>query len=122
MSTAAGTIKKVSLELGVNAPFLVFDDADIDAAVAGAITAKFRNSGQTCVAVNRFFVQDGVFDAFAKKLTAAVKKLKIGNGLDEGVQVGPLISKDGLDKVKAHVKDAIDGGADRKSVEKGKRV
>src|SRR5690606_11706985 len=82
MANAAGTIKKVSLELGGNAPFLVFDDADIDATVKGAITAKFRNSGQTCVAVNRFYVQDGVFDAFAKKLTTAVKKLKVGNGLD----------------------------------------
>ncbi|MGV3763096.1 NAD-dependent succinate-semialdehyde dehydrogenase [Parapedobacter sp.] len=112
MANAAGTIKKVSLELGGNAPFLVFDDADIDAAVKGAITAKFRNSGQTCVAVNRFYVQDGAFDAFAKKLTAAVRKLKTGNGLDEEVDVGPLISKDGLEKVKAHVKDAIDGGAE----------
>lgn len=111
MANAAATIKKVSLELGGNAPFLVFDDADIDAAVKGAITAKFRNSGQTCVAVNRFYVQDGVFDAFAKKLTTAVKKLKVGNGLDEGVDVGPLISQDGLEKVKTHVKDAIDRGA-----------
>ena len=112
MANAAGTVKKVSLELGGNAPFLVFDDADIDAAVSGAITAKFRNSGQTCVAVNRFYVQNAAFDAFASKLTAAVKKLKVGNGLDEDVQVGPLISKDGLDKVKAHVKDALDGGAE----------
>src|SRR5690606_25649687 len=111
MANAARTIKKVSLELGGNAPFLVFDDADIDAAVAGAITGKFRNSGQTCVAVNRFYVQDGVFDAFSKKLTAAVKKLKVGNGLDAGVEVGPLIGEDGLDKVKAHVKDALDRGA-----------
>ncbi|HWL00483.1 MAG TPA: NAD-dependent succinate-semialdehyde dehydrogenase, partial [Parapedobacter sp.] len=111
MANAADTIKKVSFELGGNAPFLVFDDADVNPAVAGAITGKFRNSGQTCVAVNRFYVQDGVFDTFAKKLTAAVKKLKVGNGLDAGVQVGPLISQDGLDKVKLHVKDAIDGGA-----------
>lgn len=111
MANAAGTIKKVSLELGGNAPFLVFDDADFDAAVAGAITAKFRNSGQTCVAVNRFYVQDGAFDAFAKKLTAAVNKLKVGNGLDEGVHVGPLINQEGLDKVEAHVQDALDGGA-----------
>ncbi len=112
MANAAITIKKISFELGGNAPFLVFDDADIDAAVTGAITAKFRNSGQTCVAVNRFYVQDDVFNAFAKKLTAAVKKLKVGNGLDGGIQVGPLISQDGLDKVKAHVKDAIDSGAE----------
>lgn len=111
MANAAGTIKKVSFELGGNAPFLVFGDADIDAAVAGAITAKFRNSGQTCVAVNRFYVQDEVFDTFAKKLTTAVKKLKVGNGLDDGVQVGPLISAEGLIKVKNHVKDAIEKGA-----------
>lgn len=111
MEQASATIKKISLELGGNAPFLVFDDADIDAAVQGAIAGKFRNSGQTCVSVNRFLVQDGVFDAFAKKLTAAVKKLKTGNGLDEGVQVGPLINQDGLDKVKAHVADAISKGA-----------
>lgn len=111
MEQASATIKKISLELGGNAPFLVFDDADIDAAVSGAIAGKFRNSGQTCVSVNRFLVQDGVFDAFAKKLTAAVKKLKTGNGLDEGVQVGPLINQGGLDKVKAHVADAVSKGA-----------
>lgn len=111
MALAATTIKNVSFELGGNAPFLVFDDADVDAAVQGAITGKFRNSGQTCVSINRFFVQDGIFDSFAKKLTTAVKKLKVGNGLDESVQVGPLINQDGLEKVKAHVKDAIDKGA-----------
>ncbi|WP_353125633.1 NAD-dependent succinate-semialdehyde dehydrogenase [Parapedobacter pyrenivorans] len=111
MAQAATTIKRVSFELGGNAPFIVFDDADINAAVAGAITGKFRNSGQTCVAVNRFFIQDKVFDIFAKKLTSAVKKLKIGNGLDEGIQVGPLINQDGLDKVIVHVKDAIANGA-----------
>ncbi len=111
MAQAAGTVKKVSLELGGNAPFLVFDDADIDAAVEGAITGKFRNSGQTCVSINRFYVQDAIFDHFAGKLTTAVKKLKVGNGLDEQVQVGPLINRDGLEKVKAHVKDAIDNGA-----------
>lgn len=112
MARAAGTIKNVSFELGGNAPFLVFDDADIEAAVQGAITAKFRNAGQTCVSVNRFYVQDAVFDSFAKQLTTAVKKLKVGNGLDEGVQVGPLINQDGLDKVKAHVKDATEHGAE----------
>ncbi|WP_257658302.1 NAD-dependent succinate-semialdehyde dehydrogenase [Parapedobacter lycopersici] len=111
MEQAAGTIKKVSLELGGNAPFLVFDDADIDAAINGAIAGKFRNSGQTCVSVNRFLVQDGIFDAFAKKLTAAVKKLRVGNGLEEGVQVGPLINQKGLEKVKAHVADALTKGA-----------
>ncbi len=111
MAQAADTIKKVSLELGGNAPFLVFDDADLDAAVVGAIAGKFRNSGQTCVSINRFYVQDTIFDNFAKKLTAAVKKLKVGNGLEEGVQIGPLINQDGLTKVKAHVKDALDKGA-----------
>lgn len=111
MAQAAGTIKKVSLELGGNAPFLVFDDADLDAAVEGAIAGKFRNSGQTCVSINRFYVQDAVFENFAKKLAAAVKKLKVGNGLEEGVQVGPLINDDGLNKVKTHVKDAIEKGA-----------
>lgn len=111
MQQAAETIKKVSFELGGNAPFLVFEDADIDAAVKAAIAGKFRNSGQTCVSVNRFLVHDSIFDAFAKKLTSAVKKLKVGNGLDKDVQVGPLINKDGLDKVKEHVKDATDKGA-----------
>src|SRR5690606_22026995 len=111
MEQAAGTIKKVSLELGGNAPFLVFDDADVDAAVSGAIAGKCRNSGPTCVSVNRFLVQDGIFDAFAKKLTAAVKKLRVGNGLEEGVQVGPLINQKGLEKVKAHVSDALTKGA-----------
>jgi len=111
MAQAADTIKKVSLELGGNAPFLVFDDADLDAAVEGAIAGKFRNSGQTCVSVNRFYVQDAVFDSFAKKLSAAVKKLKVGNGLEKGVQVGPLIDHNGLNKVKAHVKDAVAKGA-----------
>jgi len=111
MAHAAGTIKKVSLELGGNAPFLVFDDADLDAAVKGAIAGKFRNSGQTCVSINRFYVQDAVFDSFAEKLTAAVKKLKVGNGLDEGVEVGPIINNEGLEKVMAHVKDATNKGA-----------
>lgn len=111
MEHAASTIKKVSFELGGNAPFLVFDDADLDAAVKGAITAKFRNAGQTCVAVNRFLVQDSVFDTFAKKITQAVKALKVGNGLEKNVQVGPLINKEGLEKVEDHVNDAIKKGA-----------
>lgn len=111
MEQAASTIKKVSLELGGNAPFLVFDDADIDAAVEGAIAAKFRNSGQTCVAVNRFLVQDNVFDAFAEKITKAVKQLKVGNGLEKHVTVGPLINKQGLAKVEEHVNDAVEHGA-----------
>src|SRR5690606_16704074 len=111
MAQASETIKRVSFELGGNAPFLVFDDADVSAAVRGAIAGKFRNSGQTCVSINRFFVQDGIFETFAGELTAAVAKLKVGNGLDEGVQVGPLINREGLEKVEAHVKDALDKGA-----------
>lgn len=108
---AAGTLKRVSLELGGNAPFIVFDDADIDKAVKGAIVAKFRNSGQTCVSANRFYVQDKIYDEFANKLAHAVAELKIGNGMDENVQVGPLINQKGLEKVKSHVRDAVAHGA-----------
>jgi len=111
MKQAADTVKKISLELGGNAPFLVFEDAHIEAAVEGAIFAKFRNSGQTCVAVNRFLIQDSIFDKFSQRLTDAVKTLKVGNGLDSGVQIGPLINKKGLDKVQEHVRDAVDKGA-----------
>ena len=111
MEQAAGTIKKVSLELGGNAPFLVFDDADLDEAVKGALIAKFRNSGQTCVAANRFLVQDSIFDAFAKKLVAAVAKLKTGDGMEKDVQVGPLINQQGLEKVEKHIEDALEKGA-----------
>lgn len=111
MKQAADNVKKVSLELGGNAPFIVFEDADIKAAVEGAIYAKFRNAGQTCVAVNRFLVQDSVFDEFSKTLAVAVKALKVGNGLDEGVQIGPMVNKKGLDKVQEHVADALAKGA-----------
>src|SRR5690554_3427320 len=111
MSQAADTIKKVSLELGGNAPFIVFDDANIDEAVRGALIAKFRSSGQTCVAANRFLIQDSIFEEFTKKLTIAVSKLKTGDGLKKDVQVGPLINKSGLEKVQEHLKDAIEGGA-----------
>ncbi|QQT26866.1 NAD-dependent succinate-semialdehyde dehydrogenase [Sphingobacterium spiritivorum] len=111
MEQSASNIKKLSMELGGNAPFIVFEDADIDAAVQGAIAAKFRNSGQTCVSVNRFYIQDSVYDAFSKKLTKAVKDLKVGNGLDKGVQVGPLINAKGLEKVQQHVADATKRGA-----------
>lgn len=107
----ADTIKKVTLELGGNAPFIVFDDADLDKAVAGAMASKFRNAGQTCVCANRIFVQSGIHDAFAAKLKDAVAKLRVGNGLDEGVTIGPLINQDALDKVKAHVADALAHGA-----------
>jgi len=111
MKQAASTIKKVSLELGGNAPFIVFDDADLDKAVEGAIISKYRNAGQTCVCANRLFVQEGVYDAFAAKLTAAVAKLKVGDGFGEGVTTGPLIDKQALDKVMSHVADARAKGA-----------
>ena len=108
---AAETMKKVSMELGGNAPYIVFDDADIDAAVKGAIANKFRNAGQVCVSVNRFFIHDGVYDRFVNQLAEAVKQLKVGNGLEEGVVVGPLIEKAGVDKVREHVEDAVSKGA-----------
>ena len=111
MEQCASTIKKVSLELGGNAPFLVFDDADLDAAVEGAIISKFRNTGQTCVCANRILVQDGVYEAFAEKLAEAVKKLKVGPGLEEGVSQGPLIDQAALEKVEEHVADATSKGA-----------
>jgi succinate-semialdehyde dehydrogenase/glutarate-semialdehyde dehydrogenase len=99
------------MELGGNAPFIVFDDADIDAAVAGAILSKYRNAGQTCVCANRVFVQDGIYDAFAEKFTAAVKALKVGNGLEAGTTTGPLIDDRALAKVERMVADATDKGA-----------
>jgi len=111
MRQCADTIKKLSLELGGNAPFIVFDDANIDKAVEGAIASKYRNSGQTCVCVNRFLVQDGVYDEFATKLTAAVEAMKVGNGVDEGVVQGPLINEAGVAKAQDHVDDAISKGA-----------
>ncbi|MDH3474465.1 MAG: NADP-dependent succinate-semialdehyde dehydrogenase [Rhodospirillales bacterium] len=111
MEQCAATVKKVSMELGGNAPFLVFDDADLDAAVEGAMMSKFRNTGQTCVCANRILVQDGVYDAFAAKLTEAVKGLKVGFGLDEGVSQGPLIDLAALAKVEEHVSDAVEKGA-----------
>ncbi len=111
MARCADTMKRVSLELGGNAPFLVFDDADLDAAVAGAIASKFRNSGQTCVCANRFLVQRGIHDAFAKALVSAVAGLNVGNGLDEATTQGPLINRAAIDKVEAHVHDAVEQGA-----------
>jgi succinate-semialdehyde dehydrogenase/glutarate-semialdehyde dehydrogenase len=111
MKQAAGTVKKVSMELGGNAPFIVFDDADLDAAVAGAIAAKFRNAGQTCVCANRIYVQDGVYDAFADKLAGAVAKLKVGDGLQAGVDQGPLIDANAVAKVEEHIADAVGKGA-----------
>ena len=109
---AADQVKKCSMELGGNAPFIVFDDADLDAAVEGAIACKFRNNGQTCVCANRIYVQDGVYDAFAEKLAAAVAKLKVGDGLEEGTALGPLISRDALEKVESHLADAKAKGAE----------
>ena len=107
----ASTVKKVSMELGGNAPFIVFDDADLDEAVKGAIASKYRNMGQTCVCANRLLVQDGVYDAFAAKLTAAVKALKVGDGLAEGVQQGPLIEEKAVKKVEDLIASALDSGA-----------
>ena len=108
---SADTLKKLSLELGGNAPFIVFDDADIDAAVQGAMASKFRNTGQTCVCVNRFYVQDDVYDAFTQALTQAVRKMRIGNALQGEVEQGPLINQAALKKVEAHVADALQKGA-----------
>ena len=107
----APTVKKLSLELGGNAPFIVFDDADLDAAVEGALASKYRNSGQTCVCANRLLVQDGVYDAFAEKLAAAVAKLKVGNGLEAGTSQGPLIDMNAVEKVEEHIADALGKGA-----------
>lgn len=108
---SADTVKKLSLELGGNAPFIVFDDADLDAAVEGAMASKYRNAGQTCVCANRIYVQDGVYDAFAAKLADKVRGLRVGPGAEPGVQIGPLIESAALAKVKAHVADAVAGGA-----------
>jgi succinate-semialdehyde dehydrogenase/glutarate-semialdehyde dehydrogenase len=119
MAQSAPTVKKVSLELGGNAPFIVFDDADIDAAVEGAIASKYRNSGQTCVCTNRFYVHDRVYDEFSAKLGAAVAKLTVGNGLESGVLLGPLINDAAVQKVESHIHDALDKGA--KVVTGGKR-
>jgi succinate-semialdehyde dehydrogenase / glutarate-semialdehyde dehydrogenase len=110
MRQSADTIKKLSLELGGNAPFIVFDDADLDAAVEGAIISKYRNAGQTCVCANRLYVQAGVYDAFAEKLVAAVAKLKVGNGFEAGVQQGPLIDNAAVEKVEEHIQDAVSKG------------
>ncbi|WP_349366911.1 MAG: NAD-dependent succinate-semialdehyde dehydrogenase [Nitratireductor rhodophyticola] len=106
----AGTVKKVSMELGGNAPFIVFDDADLDRAVEGAMAAKYRNSGQTCVCTNRFFVQAGIYDRFVEKLSAAAEKLKVGSGLEDGTQQGPLIDEKAVEKVEELIADATEKG------------
>jgi succinate-semialdehyde dehydrogenase/glutarate-semialdehyde dehydrogenase len=120
MRQSAETIKKLSLELGGNAPFIVFDDADLDAAVEGALASKYRNAGQTCVCANRIYVQDGVYDAFAAKLTEKVKGFKVGAGTEPGVVIGPLIDEQGVQKVEKHVADALGKGA--KAALGGKRM
>jgi succinate-semialdehyde dehydrogenase/glutarate-semialdehyde dehydrogenase len=111
MAQCAPTVKKLGLELGGNAPFIVFDDADLDAAVAGAMISKYRNAGQTCVCANRLLVQEGVYDTFAEKLAVAVKNLKVGDGVETGVTTGPLINKAAVDKVQEHIADAVSKGA-----------
>jgi len=120
MKQCSDTIKKLSLELGGNAPFIVFDDADIDAAVEGALASKYRNAGQTCVCANRIYVQDGVYDRFATKLTEKVKGFKVGAGTEPGVVIGPLIDENGVKKAEEHVADALGKGA--KVVLGGKRM
>jgi len=111
MAQCAATVKKVSLELGGNAPFIVFEDADLDAAVEGASLSKYRNTGQTCVCTNRFLIHDSIYDAFAERLAAKVRTLKVGNGMDEGVVQGPLIDVSAVAKVEHHIADALDKGA-----------
>ncbi|MBB4264094.1 NAD-dependent succinate-semialdehyde dehydrogenase [Bradyrhizobium sp. CIR3A] len=111
MSQAATTVKKVALELGGNAPFIVFDDADLDAAVDGTVVSKFRNMGQTCVCTNRIYVQEGIHEAYVKKLSAKVASLRVGDGLDANIDQGPLINEKALSKVQMHMKDALSKGA-----------
>ena len=112
MAQCAGTVKKVSLELGGNAPFIVFDDADLDEAVAGALICKYRNSGQTCISANRILVQDGIYDAFVSRLVGAASELKVGSGLQPETKVGPLIEQSAIDKVERHVADAVERGGE----------
>jgi len=112
MAQCAPGLKKISLELGGNAPFIVFDDADLDEAVAGAITCKYRNSGQTCISANRMLVQEGIYDDFLSGFTEAVRGLKVADGFTEGVNVGPLIDEPAVDKVERHVADAVERGAE----------
>src|SRR5216110_343537 len=111
MEQCAGTVKKLSLELGGNAPFIVFDDADIEAAVKGAIASKYRNTGQTCVCANRILVQDGVYDAFTKRLAEAAGAMKVADGFEQGAVIGPLIDMKAVEKVEAHIADAVKKGA-----------
>jgi succinate-semialdehyde dehydrogenase/glutarate-semialdehyde dehydrogenase len=119
MAQCAATVKKTSMELGGNAPFIVFDDADLDAAIKGAVASKYRNAGQTCVCANRILVQDGVYDAFAKKLAEVAGAMKVGSGIEQGVVIGPLIDMKAVEKVEHHIADAVKKGA--KVVVGGKR-
>lgn len=112
MQKAANSIKKISLELGGNAPFIVFDDADIDQAVVGAIASKFRNSGQTCICTNRFYIHEKIYEVFAKKLAHGIQQLKVGNGLEDNIQIGPLINQAAIKKVEKHIADALKQGAE----------
>ena len=112
MRQCADTVKKLSLELGGNAPFIVFDDADLEAAVAGAIQSKYRNAGQTCICVNRIYVQNGIYERFVEAFQMAVRQLEMGNGLDEDVVIGPLINRAAVDKVDRLVRDAVERGAE----------
>ena len=112
MTQSASTVKKVSMELGGHAPFIVFEDADIDEAVKGAMQSKFRNTGQTCVCANRIFAHENIYDEFLKKFIESVSKLKIGDGMEEDVASGPLIDEYSLAKVKEHVEDAVNTGAE----------
>src|SRR5947199_7151388 len=120
MEQCAGTVKKLSLELGGNAPFIVFDDADIEMAVKGAIASKYRNAGQTCVCANRILVQDGVYDAFTKRLAETAGAMKVADGFEPGAAIGPLIDMKAVEKVEAHIEDALKQGA--KVVTGGKRA
>src|SRR5699024_322080 len=108
---SADQVKRLSLELGGHAPTIVLDDANVDVAVKGVMASKFRNAGQTCICANRVYVQAGIYETFMEKFTEKVKQLKVGNGTDESVEIGPLINKQGLDKVKKHVDDAVSKGA-----------
>jgi len=112
MKQSSSTVKNISLELGGNAPFIVFESADLDKAAEGAMLSKFRNAGQTCVCANRIYVQDSIYDAFAEKLAARIRALKVGDGMEEGMQIGPLINEQGIAKVREHVKDALARGAE----------
>ena len=112
MQKAASSVKKISLELGGNAPFIVFDDADIEQAILGAIASKFRNSGQTCICTNRFYIHEKIYDIFSDKLTQAIQQLKVGNGLEDNVQIGPLINEAAIKKVEKHIADAQQKGAE----------